>query len=179
MDAGHVLRVGDPRDQRLAEQPRLLLETHVARRSAELTDRRGTCETQLESATPDAIRLSHLIALWEWTNEAKSDIDAMQLELDQIHGLEQKGRELKSEYGRLASSAAHWLAMVSAAKKAIGWLQRMKGLQDTIHSTQSDLQRKQSVVGSHVSRLSEAERVLEETRGVNWMVRAWKGTPHT
>ncbi len=177
LDAGKVLRVGDPRDQRLAEQPRLLLETHIARRSAELTARRQSCETQLQSVSAEAIRLANLITLYEWVHAAKSDIDAMRTELDDIHSLEKKARSLSDQHRQLLSSSAQWSTAVAAAQEAMEWLQRMEVLQGESASAQSELDRKRSAIGSYRTELSESERILQETTNCNWLVRAWKGLP--
>ena len=57
LDAGRVLRVGEPRTRRFLEQPELLAETHVERRCAELAERRSA-DLEVTSASTEASQLS-------------------------------------------------------------------------------------------------------------------------
>lgn len=63
---GKVLRLGEPKDERVAAQENLLVKAHVERRSAELTARRaelstrtcGACRAaQRHRAPPRAVRV--------------------------------------------------------------------------------------------------------------------------
>ena len=177
LDAGKVLRVGDPRDERLAEQPRLLLDTHVERRSAELAQRRHGCEVELQAASDEAIRLSRLINLWEWVHEANADIEAMARELEEIVSLEHETRRLADEHMYLAASSGHWSAAVAAANRVKERLVQMDVLRIDITAAEASLKEQQSVIQARATMLSESESRLQETTSVNRFVRAWRQLP--
>jgi hypothetical protein len=178
LDAGRVIRVGDPQDQRLTEYPRLLLETHVARRSAELTERRKVCELQLEAATADSIRLSHQINLWEWVHEAGADIETMRNDLSEICSIEQEAKDFTDQHLQLSASSAQWSASVAAAMSAAKELARMDILQSEIPSAELNLKEMQSALQSLAANVTKNEKILAETNSVNWIVRKWRGLPN-
>jgi hypothetical protein len=177
LDAGKVLRVGDPRDQRLAEQSRLLLGTHVARRSAELAERRRVCEGQVEAAASEADRLSHLINLWEWVQEATADIESMGNDLNGILCLERESQSLADQHLQLSASSAQWSTAVADANRATAWLARIGVLRSDITNAESSVKGRQAAIQSFATKLSESQGTLRETTGLNWIVRAWRGLP--
>lgn len=97
LKSGAVIRIGDPHDQRLAESPELLLETHVERRSEELIARRGTLEDDLERARADATTFQHQIDLAEWVPEARQDLVDMREQTDEVLKMEEDRPESKQE----------------------------------------------------------------------------------
>lgn len=63
---GAVFRIGQPRDQRLAETEDLLLSTHVHRRSEEMVARRSELEASRAEKGIDLKAVERLIELCEW-----------------------------------------------------------------------------------------------------------------
>ena len=177
LDAGHVLRVGDPRDQRLAEQQHLLLGTHVARRSAALAEQRQECEGKLDAAATEVIRVSHLINLCEWVQEARADIEVMSEDFNEIRSLERQAQVLADQHRQLSASSAHWATASASANQANEWLVRMGVLQNNIGTAESRLDENLSAIQSLTAKLYEAESVLREIASVNWIVRSWRGLP--
>jgi hypothetical protein len=74
MVEGSVLRIGEPVDQRLKEQPELLAVTHIKRRTEELQKRRDLLEAENRTRTARVIELARLIAMLEWLPEGTRDI---------------------------------------------------------------------------------------------------------
>ena len=117
--SGRVIRVGDPKDQRLLQEPDLLLGTHVAHRSEELTRHREELGDERTKQVKEAQRLSRLIDLCEWVTEADRDLETMSDELQEIQDIEAKLVQVRAEQSELSAQADHWTTAARAAQHAV------------------------------------------------------------
>jgi multidrug efflux pump subunit AcrA (membrane-fusion protein) len=74
---GSVLRLGTPRDQRLAERERLLAETHIKERSQELLDRQAELLHERADKTVRLEEVRRLLAIAEWRAQADTELERL------------------------------------------------------------------------------------------------------
>jgi hypothetical protein len=98
---GAVIRVGDAVDQRINDQPNLLLETHVRRRSEKLAARRQTLDEERRERETEALELGRQFEIVEWINEAPADLVNME---SRLRNLDRFGSERSRCADELAQS---------------------------------------------------------------------------
>lgn len=131
LEDGKILRVGEPRDQRLLGRPDLLLSTHVKRRSVELTEHLEELTREEADETARVLEILYQIAVAEWSENAEQDIERMAQELMGIHELEEEARSHGDLIAQLESKDSWWIQAISDAEGATRSAHSVTALQES------------------------------------------------
>ena len=174
---GRVLRVGDPKDLRLMERPRLLAATHIRERAEELDRAETELRVERESAQMRTHKLEGLIALAEWLTIARSDMTRLQRDATEENELAQIHERLAEQVVRAEQSESAWRERAVAAQAVREEIAREATLATAVRNAQSRLTTANAEVEVSTERVSEAEVLLEQTRSANFMTRRLRGLP--
>lgn len=136
LQAGKILRVGEPRDQQLLGRPELLLATHVKSRSEELTARLQQLTQEEVDQTARVLDIQYQMAVAEWSEHAESDIENMATELIGIHELEAEGRNLTDAIIQMESRNDWWAQAIRDAQRADGSARGVRDLQEAFDTAE-------------------------------------------
>jgi hypothetical protein len=143
---GLVLRLGESKDDRVANTPDLLVETHVERRSAELVEERAelNAEQGVQLARQD--ELDRLILVAEWLPDAPGELDRARSLIKQHDELHAKTDEVAQRHAEAEAELAPWQALHDAAKAAVAGAERvavlrqeLPGLRDRVAEVNTEL----------------------------------------
>lgn len=179
LERGRVLRVGDPRDERLRTPPDnpLLLKTHVDRRSAELASKRDAAQLEIKTTTARVLDLSHQIVVVEWLVEAKDDLGTMERDLEGLRDQSLVLERQKQELSILEAKTEYWRKAANDARKA-NWSQaNVMKLDGLIAKEQEYLVGARKELENTKEQLAEARLLHERTSSVGWLTRAWRRLP--
>jgi superfamily I DNA and/or RNA helicase/ssDNA-binding Zn-finger/Zn-ribbon topoisomerase 1 len=174
---GSVLRLGEPRDQRLLENERLQAETHIRERSRELLDRKAALEAERSEKNSRLTEVRRLIGIAEWSAQAQSELASLWELLD-----ERRAGETSADDAR-----AHASALQESVKVQRDRAKRARELESRVKEAlpvREELARRQALLAPAEARLHEAERfareadrLYEEITGMNGVVRRLRGLP--
>jgi hypothetical protein len=159
--AGKVLRVGQPRDQRVSSDSELLLSTHVDRRSAELVERRDQAEADREVAVRRVTEVSRLVDIAEWIEVSAADIAQMQVELERVHDLEASASEIREEANRLGAHRTVHEQRAQAAHEAIDVTGELATCASSLAEIESEVDTTTDAVKQLTDAVSSASAELE------------------
>jgi hypothetical protein len=154
---GSVLRLGDPRDQRLLEGDglRLRAETHIRERSQELLQRKEVLLAVQTETAGRLLDLQRLLAIAEWVALAP-------VELDDLRALASELTQARDD-SALARNAA--VSATSAQEAQAEIAEQARDLQGRVRDAQplrAELARRQALLEPAEERLHEAERLARE-----------------
>jgi hypothetical protein len=116
--AGKVLRLGAPKDERVAAQPDLLVSTHVERRSASLLARRDELQHEQETNRARLRVVGQLVATCEWSVGAVERLTAMERSFDNFQVLTRRVRELEADVSAEEARVGRWESVRAEARAA-------------------------------------------------------------
>ena len=119
LQRGAVIRVGDPHDKRVQENPELLLHTHVERRSQALVHELEDLRLKLESLSSVVLELERTLAICEWAKLAGPDIREMERAVDHTQSLELRAAELTDQIDGLRQAQEQIEPLLPSARKAV------------------------------------------------------------
>ena len=163
---GHVLRVGEPKDKRLFDFPDLLLETHVTRRSEELTKRRDVLESDCVKVSATVKKLSRQIDICEWLSVAERDLIAMAEDLEELERVEAKLEEVQTKHYRLVDLSEFWFLANKDAETAQKRQARLSKINEEIEKANARIVQLQEQLESNISNLSGAEKLLAKAEAI-------------
>ena len=181
LPSGKILRVGDPvPDRSLSDEKyrEVLLKTHTDRRSASLAARRDECEAKKSSSVSEVLRLSRLIDMVEWVEEAEKDIASMAAELEKTLVLEAAVDKARATQKALISQTGHWASETETARDAKAKLVKIAQLDDKINKQIAEVAAEESLLNVAEASYDAADEILEETQSVGWLTRRWRNLPH-
>ena len=174
---GKVIRVGDPKDDRLRSGSELLLDTHVAKKAQELTDRKQVVSKSLIEAQSESKRLSRLLGIFEWLGYAAKDIGEMDDKLRQLLSKENSLGKIREEYIKISAKRLYWkeaaqkaIIIVKTNEKIFKINQKQKIIRSEINDITQNLQ-------NIFDKLSKAKAILKETSSASWLTRKWRSLP--
>ena len=178
LEKGWIVRVGIPRNPRLRDSnPELRLDTHVKRRSEELTRRQAEANARLLSARAEANRISRLIEISEWVEQAQGDIREMEDRLFRIKQQTSNADTLQARNEKLLAEQPTWEAASQEARSCLNEIKRATQLKRRATSAEEVFASVENQFSQARHDLDEAERMLEQTESVNRLVRLWRGLP--
>jgi hypothetical protein len=178
IEAGKILRVGEPKNPKLAsEYPNLLLETHVSRRSEAMTIRLFALGSELESCKGEILRLTGEIELYDWFFSARNDLDEMCSQKNRLGEIEVELEDARARYLSVKADAAHWAKVRIAALDARKNITSIAELDARILEITETLAKAKKEQQKIIDDASHAEALLHETESVNWIVRSWRRLP--
>lgn len=123
---GRLLRVGEPRDRRVNEDPELLAVTHVERRSAELVTQRNVAQNKREIAAQRVHEISRVIDMADWIAVSAADIAQLRRDFSHVQELDEVVCQLQDELSRVIDEASAFSAArdATAQEKKRSQLQR-------------------------------------------------------
>jgi hypothetical protein len=141
---GKVIRVGEPRDPRLSKQPDLLLKTHVARRSEELTAKL-TILTAEQKSTAEALKeCIWLLELCEWATSAAEEMRQVGRVVGSLAQREAALSMDLEQNERIQAGRVCFEMLVDAAEAAIGRQHEVAMLRDVVSEEVKGGQRDQA-----------------------------------
>ncbi|MGO8762561.1 MAG: AAA domain-containing protein [Desulfobaccales bacterium] len=177
LEKGRVLRVGDPKDLRVNEEPNLLLETHKERKAKELTTRKHNLLEELDSLRDSSLKVSRLIYILEWVNDAGRDISIMDQHLTALLEKEKVLERNISEFNILSNKELYWRDVskeVAEIKHLIAESENDKNDINSISIIIKSLNDELIVISD---KLSEAQAIYDQTSSVGLLTRRWKRLP--
>lgn len=100
---GAVIRVGEPRDRAVLKCPDLLLDTHVAKRRADLSAEARELKHERATLADAVAALNRLVELAEWLPEAITDVEALDSDFEGAQELGQAFEQIRSRLAHLQS----------------------------------------------------------------------------
>jgi AAA domain len=129
---GAVLRVGVPNENKLKDNPELLLSTHVERRSADLATQVSALEDERRDKTQTCLAVQRLIAISEWLDMAVDDMQKATNDLDAVRSLEVEASTSRREFEALQTKEAKQRTLNDAASSAKGAMSKAAELRDSL-----------------------------------------------
>lgn len=178
LEEGKILRVGIPKDNRIREEyPNIMLETHVERRSNELSNRLLSYRKELEESKENLKNLTHDIELYDWFSIAKNDLNDMREKKDYLLKIETELDDARKRYVEMKNKIAYWEKSKIAAQNAKKNIAQIEQLDSQIIRVSSKVIQYSSEKNQILQILKNAKRVLHETQSVNWIIRMWRSLP--
>jgi superfamily I DNA and/or RNA helicase len=174
---GMVLRVGEPKDRRLIDQPNLLLATHVAKKAEEFTTRKQYLIDKSNNEIRESKRLSHLIDLLEWVDEAEEDIFNINHRLMVLQKREQILKDDISEFDRVAYLKRYWNEAENEARKINQLILKSEFIKNKKDIQSKNILDTNDKLSDLSNKLLEAQKIYEHTSSVGLLTRRWKQLP--
>ncbi len=114
---GLILRLGDPKDERVRERPELLVQTHVERRSAEIVEERNRLTDELPRVAAERATLRRVIEVAEWLPAAEVDSRTWPQSIEQVDRIEAELAAVTKRLEPLRSELAPWHAILAEAER--------------------------------------------------------------
>lgn len=166
LEAGKVLRIGDPKDKRVTDNPELLLQTHIDRRSHELVARWERLTLERENIEKQIKRLSRLIDLCEWVEEAQQDIQSLASDLDALLCLEKLLEEVSLELEQLLSRRDFQEISVREARRCAAEIDQLAMVESRIHETEAKINIIKQSLQALTKELTNARLILEKSEEI-------------
>ena len=174
---GKILRVGEPKDQRLHDHPNLLLQTHVERRSEELSAQLALLEEELTEKQALVIELTKQIDLFEWFTTSRNDLEEMRFRRDKLKNMESELKDAKIKFDELSKQSSYWSEAKKHAESTTRKMASIATINKKLDKMQTQYQEIISESKTVIEKRTAAETLLAETKAVNWIVRKWKRLP--
>ena len=170
LNDGSVLRLGDPRDQRLLEGDgeRLRAETHIRERSQELLGRKEELVAERAEQTARLTHVRRLLAIAEWVAQAPAELDALRALIAEF-------RETEREAAAAQEVA---IAVADAYQAQLEVAERARELERQIHEAEplrEELAGRQALLSPAEERLHEAELLAREAEQLFEQIAATSG----
>src|SRR5262249_29632541 len=105
---GSVLRLGQPKDQRLIERDRLLAETHIKERAQELLDRQEELLGERAAKSSRLGEVERLLKIAEWRAQADAEIASLREDDQLVEQTLVAAAEARSRADELSEAQAEW-----------------------------------------------------------------------
>jgi AAA domain len=174
---GAVLRLGEPRDQRLLERDRLRAETHVRERAQQLLDRKESLLVEQARQRTRLTNVRQLLAIAEWTARAPTELDALRAGITELRAVEQRAVEAHESVARMERDRDAQLAMTETAREFEQKLRDAQPLRDELARRQSLLAPAEGRLHEAEQRAREAEALYEQVAGTGAVMRRLRGMP--
>ena len=159
---GAVFRIGQPRDQRLAETAELLLPTHVNRRSEEMIARRKELEASQAERGINLKALERLVELCQWVPAAESEIAQKERELAALHSTQAEAVEAERRWHELEQAAESDRESRRRAAEAVVVAERHEEARQRVVEAEIELQRLAEAVSDTTRELETEQARLEQ-----------------
>ena len=126
--AGRVLRLGEPKDQRVSGRPELLVQTHVERRSAALLEEREALAVEQDAVVDKISTLDRLIEIAEWLGDADGELELWQQQLSEHEHLQERATTADGRVQSAEQDGERWFALAPEAELAIARVKRVAAL---------------------------------------------------
>ncbi len=174
---GTVLRVGEPRDQRLVERPRLLARTHVDEMARELAAERDALNGRRDTLIGRLHEVEPLIAIGEWAEAAPADITALDAEVFALRSAERAADQIEVEVRLLSGERPQRQEMRRRAEAAIRTATDVASLKDILKSQRQQLEEVSGRLAELESEYMEARALYERAASTGALLRRWRGLP--
>lgn len=172
---GRVLRLGESKDDRVANTPELLVETHVARRSAELVQERAQLNEEQTAKLDELASLDRLLLVAEWLPDAPGELERAHTQIGQHDELTDKTEEMARRYVAAEAELAPWRALHDEAQQAVVGAERVAALRQELPG----LRGRAAPLNTELARLREqrlaADKVAQDAAAHVPAVRAARG----
>jgi hypothetical protein len=175
LESGKVLRMGTPRDRRLADWPDLLLASHVERRSQALVARQAQLQADRVATDEERSRAIRLINIHGWLSTTASRIGEFEQSQGRLKQLEERFTDLCAEQQRLSADRANWEAIKSQAADAAQLEDDLKRCRRTLGDLNQKHKSACSALENARKRLANAEREHAYASSLKWVTRKWRG----
>ncbi len=162
---GSVLRLGPPKDQRLAERERLLAETHIKERAQELLDRQAELLDERAEKGARLAEIERLLTIAEWRAQADSEIAGFRDAEQRVGQGLVAAEAARARADELADAEAEWK---EPAERAWELLEKVNAAKPS----RAELARREAMLGEAEQRLLEAERLAREGQALYEEVQA-------
>lgn len=177
LENGKAIRVGDPKDDRLLQNPNLLLQTHVDRRSEELAKKRDELKLELVQSSQELLKLSRFIDLCEWVQSSKASIQILINDLKDIKETEKEILDLKGKLSEVVQKRAFFQEAVLKARELKKSILQKGEIEEHITQAKKDIYNLEKSLQEKADEISKDKNVLNETKSVGWLSRQWNGLP--
>jgi DNA-binding CsgD family transcriptional regulator len=174
---GSVLRLGEPKDLRLFERPRLLAETHVHERAAILEAEDAELRAERAGAQMEIRDRLALIALADWLARGAADLERLRADAARIGKLAEAREHLEGDLSELEVEEPVWRERIQAAE-AIG---AASGSEATLAAATSNasarVTARRAEVWAATANRDEARSLHQQTERANPVTRRFRRLP--
>ncbi|MHC4328317.1 MAG: AAA domain-containing protein, partial [Planctomycetota bacterium] len=177
LETGRVLRVGESKSPVLNSRANLLLQTHVDKRSQELAEKRDALKDELASLIEDVKQFTRSLDIAEWVSIAEADITKMETEWRQICEMGGELESLQTKLDTAKESQSYWENAASEAHATISLKKQIASLLADLNKIEESIAEAKAQLTNLDTELSQAKKLMYETRSVGWLTRKWRGLP--
>ncbi|MBW2642637.1 MAG: AAA family ATPase [Deltaproteobacteria bacterium] len=170
LENGKVIRVGDPKDDRLRQYPNLLLHTHVDKRSDELAKRRDELRIELDQSSSQLIEISRYIDLCEWVQSSKASIQLFVNDLKELKKTEKEIIDLKDKLSQFVKNRGFFQEMATEARKMNQVIIHKGETEEKIGLLKIDIYNLEKALEEKADEISKEKNLLNETKSVGWLI---------
>ena len=160
-----MLRLGQPKDQRLIERERLLAETHIKERAQELLDRQSELLDERAEKGARLAEVERLLTIAEWRAQADSEIAGFRDAEQRVGQALVTAQAARARADELADAEAEWKEPAERAWELVEKVNAAK-------PSRAELARREAMLGEAEQRLLEAERLAREGQALYEEVQA-------
>ena len=163
---GKVLRLGEPKDERVIAQPDLLVKTHVERRSANLVARRDVVQAERAQRVARINEVEQLLALCDWADGAEQRQSDRELAERERQGLRERADDLAGRVADQEADAQRLYPLQAEARAAVEVVERAHTLdREAIPAAHQALEAAQAgAAGAAEQAEQQAEAIRREGR---------------
>lgn len=176
LEDGKIIRIGVPKAGVINDE-NLLLSTHVAKRSAILTEKKGELELELTELTAKIKEVSKTLDICEWVIEAQEDIPSMERELNDLNATNKNSEEMRENLRDHELRIDYWNEAVKAAGIAKSHLEKFSRGEEVIKKLGHKKAHVQNNINEVSKKLSNADSLLREVENLGWITRKWRRLP--
>lgn len=177
LENGKVIRVGDPKDDRLRQYPNLLLHTHVDKRSDKLAKRRDELRIELDQSSSQLIEISRFIDLCEWVQSSKASIQLFINDFKELRKTEKEIIDLKDKLSQFVKNRVFFQEMATEARRLNQVIIHKGETEEKIGLLKTDIYNLEKALEEKANEISKEKNLLNKTKSVGWLTRRWNGLP--
>jgi len=174
---GAILRLGEPREHRLVERPRLLAKTHIEERSAALAERKKELQNERVAATEHVMSLEKELGLVEWVSAAASDIREFWQKVQEVETIEAERDRARAILLQLREQRPHQEAVQKAAETVLRATATLPDVETEVASVAQLMDELASARLTGQQEHAAAVALLNETQATSALMRRWRGLP--
>ena len=167
LEEGVVLRLGEVRDEILrSDFPDVLIETQVERQSRELIQQREELLKQKELLVEEMTTTQRSIAILEWIEPAKQDIELVETTIREIKNLGQQEQDATIELTEISNQHSRLLELYKSTEKVIelrkllvSKRKKESGIQTELNACSAERKQLSKIIAQQDVRIKIATRI--------------------
>ena len=177
LEAGEVIRIGQPVNQEIKSDERLHLRYHVEKRTAELTAKKLELEELANQLGEERQRVSKLVDLADAHVELVQKLTDVEARRLRVEAYEERVATLRAQLVGLERASANWAKDSGRATLALNYEDKLQEYVERLLAQREAETMARADVEELSARARLLEKVLHETNSVGRIRRAVRGLP--